>query len=184
MNNYVEIINKILSLGIIFLQIIIVILTINLVFSRRPNNKFLLFFKSNTFIFGFLVSLSAIIASLFYSEIIGYPPCELCWVQRLFIYPQLILFAIGFYKKDNFVINFSLIFAILGSLISLYHIYIENGGSSSLSCASIGTSSAHTISCATRYIYEFNYMTMPIMALTVSLFLLILIFNYKYIVKK
>lgn len=178
---YVEIVNKILSLGTIVLQIVILSLLINLIFFRNVKNTFLVFFKEYTFIFGFLAALGAFLLSLFYSNIVGFPPCELCWVQRIFLYPQLILFGMELYKKDRSIVDFSIVFAIFGSLVSMYHIYIENGGSSSLDCAAGGTSTIGQVSCATRYIYEFGYITMPMMALTLSFFLIIILMNYKYI---
>ena len=180
MSAYVEIVNKILSLGTIFLQILIALIAINLILFRSPNNKILLFFKKYTFFFGFFVALGAVALSLFYSGIVGYPPCELCWIQRIFLYPQLILFSMELYKRDRSIIDFSIVFAIFGSLVSIYHIYIESGGSSSLGCAALTPSNVNQVSCAIRYIYEFGYITMPIMALTLSLFIISILLNYKY----
>ncbi len=181
---YVEIINKLLSLGTIFLQVVILSILIGLIFFRKRENPYLLFFKKYTFILGFLSGLGAFILSIFYSEIIGFPVCELCWIQRIFLYPQLILFGMELYKRDKSMVDFSLVFATIGSLMSIYHVYVENGGTSGLSCAT-GTSlsGANQASCAVRYIYEFGYITMPIMALTLSLFIIIILVNYKYITK-
>lgn len=178
---YVEIINKILSLGTILLQIVIGIILIALIFFRKRNNPLLIFVKKYTFFLGFLGALGAFSLSLFYSEVVGFPPCELCWIQRIFLYPQLILFSMELYKKDRTIVDFSLVFAIIGSLVSIYHIYVENGGSKGLACATITPTNTTQISCAVRYIYEFGYVTMPIMALTLSLFIIILLVNYKYI---
>jgi disulfide bond formation protein DsbB len=183
MIDYISIINKILSLGTIGLQIIIIIILVNFLFYRSRNNKILILIKKYTFHLGFLVSLMAVSLSLFYSEIVGYPACELCWIQRIFLYPQLILFGIELYKKEHSIIDFSIIFAILGSLTSIYHIYVEAGGSLGLTCASIDPRSTNEISCAVRYIYEFGYITMPIMALTISLFIILILINHKYISK-
>jgi len=180
---YVEIVNKILSIGTIFLQLVIIFLIANYLFFRSRENKVLLFFKQYTFIFGFLVALGAVLLSLFYSEIVGFPPCELCWIQRIFLYPQLILFGMELYKKDRSIVDFSIVFAILGSLVSIYHVYVENGGSSSLGCAAITPTNANQVSCAVRYIYEFGYVTMPIMALTLSLFIITILLNYKYMAR-
>jgi disulfide bond formation protein DsbB len=183
MNSYLEIINKILSLGTIFLQVVILFIAVNFIFFRKRTNPFLLFFKEYTFVFGFLVALGAFALSLFYSEIVGYPPCELCWIQRIFLYPQLVLFGMELYKKERSIVDFSLVFAIFGSIVSVYHIYIENGGSSSLGCAALAPTNANQVSCAVRYIYEFGYVTMPIMALTLSLFIISILLNYKYMAK-
>ncbi len=184
MSSYLDIFNKVLSLGTIFLQVIVLLLVINLIFFRSIKNKVLLFFKKYILHFGFLVGLGAVILSLFYSEIIGYPPCELCWIQRIFLYPQLVLFSLGLYKKDKSIVDYSLIFAILGLITSLYHLYIENGGSSSITCVNPSlTSSTSQVSCAIRYVYEFGYITIPVMSLTLSLFIIVIIINYKYITK-
>jgi disulfide bond formation protein DsbB len=177
---YVEIINKILALGTIFLQVVILLIALNFIFNRNDGNKILIFFKKYTFHFGFLVALGAVGLSLFYSEIVGYPACELCWIQRIFLYPQLILFGMELYKKERSIIDFSLAFAVLGSIVSIYHVYVEAGGTRGLACATIDPASTTQISCAIRYIYEFGYVTMPIMALTMSLFIISILLNYKY----
>ena len=180
---YVETVNKILSLGTIGLQLVIVLLIVNLLFLRKHTNRVLLFFKEYTFPLGFLVSLGAVLLSLFYSNIVGFPPCELCWIQRIFLYPQLVLFSMELYKKERSIVDFSIVFAIFGSLTSIYHVYIENGGNSSLGCAALAPTNVNVVSCATRYIYEFGYVTMPIMALTLSLFIIAILLNYKYMAK-
>lgn len=180
---YVDIINKILSLGTIFLQIVIFAILVNLIFFRKRTNPFLVFFKEYTFVLGFLGALGAFALSLFYSNIVGYPACELCWIQRIFLYPQLILFGMELYKRDRSIVDFSLVFATIGSIVSIYHVYVENGGTRGLACASIAPSSTSQISCNVRYIYEFGYITMPIMALTLSLFIIALLLNYKYITR-
>ena len=87
------------------------------------------------------------------------------------------------YKKDRSIVDFSIVFAIIGSIVSMYHIYIENGGSSSLGCTAVNSINTHQVSCAVRYIYEFGYVTMPIMCLTASLFIIAILLNYKYIAK-
>jgi disulfide bond formation protein DsbB len=175
MDLYIGILNKILSLGTIFLQIFILFLIINLIFNRE-NNKFLFFIKKYTFHLGFLSALGAVVLSLFYSEVVGYPPCDLCWIQRLFLYPQLVIFGVELYRKNLSSLDSSLIFAILGSLTSIYHIYVENGGTIGPTCAD---PSSGGVSCAVRYVYEFGFVTMPLMALTLSLFIIILIINYR-----
>ncbi len=177
---YVEIVNKILAVGTIFLQLVIIFLIVNYLFFRSRENKVLLFFKKYTFYLGFLIALGAVLLSLFYSNVVGYPPCELCWIQRIFLYPQLILFGMELYKKDRSIVDFSIAFAILGSITSIYHIFVESGVTSGISCADPSNGG---VSCAVRYIYEFGYVTMPIMALTMSLFIISILLNYKYIVR-
>jgi len=174
---YVDITNKILALGTIFLQLFIIVLIANLIFVRNHNNKILFFVKKYTFYLGFLVALGAVSLSLFYSNIVGYAPCELCWIQRIFLYPQLILFSMELYKRDRSIVDFSIVFAIFGSLVSIYHIFVEAGIASGTTCSDPSNGG---VSCAIRYIYEFGYVTMPVMALTLSLFIISILLNYKY----
>ena len=180
---YVEIINKILSIGTIGLQVFVVAVLIGLIFFRNRQNPFLILVKEYTFVLGFLAALGAFFLSLFYSNIVGFPPCELCWIQRIFLYPQLILFGMELYKRDRSIVDFSIVFATIGSIVSVYHLYIENGGSSNLGCAALTPANATQVSCATRYIYEFGYVTMPLMALTLSLFIITILVNYKYMAR-
>jgi disulfide bond formation protein DsbB len=177
---YVEIINKILAIGTIFLQVVILLIAINFIYNRSRNNKILIFFKNYTFYFGFLVAVGAVALSLFYSEIVGFPPCELCWIQRIFLYPQLVLFGMELYKKEKSIIDFSIVFATLGAITSIYHVFVESGALAGPACAD---PSRGGVSCAIRYIYEFGYVTMPIMALTMSLFIISILLNYKYMVR-
>ncbi len=177
MPSYIDTFNQFISLGVIVMQIIILIISVNLVFFRSRNNKILLFFKKYAFYLGFIVALGAVGLSLFYSNVIGFPPCELCCI---FLYPQAILFGMELYKRDQTMVDFSLAMAFFGVIVSLFHLYIENGGKSSLACA---TGNATTISCATRYVYEFGYITIPTMALTTSVLFILLMLNYKYISK-
>lgn len=177
---YLDTLNKILSVGIIILQVVILVILILLAFFKSRSNPFLIFLKKYTFIFGFLAAFGAVTISLFYSDFIGFPPCDLCWIQRIFLYPQLILFGMELYKRDKSIVDFSIVFAIFGSLVSIYHMYVENGGTKGLACANPANGG---VSCAVRYIYEFGYITMPIMALTLSVFIIALLVNYKYMSK-
>lgn len=178
---YLNEFNTMVAVGVVIMQILIILLSANLLFFRSRDNFTLHLFKKYGFIIGFLIGLGTILLSLFYSNIIGFPACELCWIQRIFLYPQAILFGMELYKKDQTMVDFSLVLAFIGSIVSIFHIYIENGGASSLACS---TGNATTISCATRYVYEFGYITIPTMALTASVFIILLLVNYKYMSRK
>lgn len=177
---YIENFNQLLAIGTIIMQIVILLIAVNLTFVRSHNNKLLLFFKKYGFHFGFLTALAAVAISLFYSEIIGFPPCELCWIQRIFIYPQVILFGMELYKRDRAIVDYSMVMAIFGMIVSLFHMYVERGGASSLACAAGGE---EAISCAFLYVEEFSYVTIPVMALTTSVFIFILLLNYRYMTR-
>ncbi len=128
------------------------------------------FFKKNGLLFAWLISLSAVSISIFYSEFAGFEPCKLCWFQRIFMYPQAILLGLAYFRKDFGFTFYSLPLAFLGTIFSLYHNYIYYGGVTPLPCTAFGLG----VSCARRYVFEFGYITIPLMSLTS--FLLIILF--------
>ena len=84
--------------------------------SKRSNSK------SLTFIFfAFLISLVATFGSLFFSEIMNFIPCSLCWYQRIFMYPLVFLFSINLLLPDDKICKYAFPLACIGWLISIYH---------------------------------------------------------------
>ncbi|HDX9707084.1 TPA: disulfide bond formation protein B, partial [Bacillus thuringiensis] len=55
------------------------------------------------------VSFIATCGSLYLSEILKFEPCNLCWYQRIFMYPLVILLGVAIIKKDYAVSVYSLI---------------------------------------------------------------------------
>lgn len=118
----------------------------------------------------FWLSLIGVGLTLYYSEVIGYVPCGLCWLTRVFFYPQVLLFAVALYKQEGSrVADYSLALSIPGALIALYKHYLELGGTEILPCPASGVGS-----CSKRYIFEFGYVTMPMMGFSLLVLLIIL----------
>ena len=118
--------------------------------------------------------LAAVVGSLVYSNIIGFPPCDLCWYQRIFMYPQLIIVALALYRKDKTVIDYLVPLSVLGAIVALYQSFIQWGFSlgSIVSCASVGGE------CAKVYVKEYSYITIPFMSFTVFIYIIALKFIY------
>lgn len=117
---------------------------------------------------GFLLSVASIVMSLVYSEYFGIEPCGLCWFQRIFLYPQAILFGIALFKRDAGVWVYSVCLSVLGAAVSLYHHYIQITGTHGLPCPASGGD------CGKRFIYEFDYITFPLVAFSMFAFLIVL----------
>jgi len=109
----------------------------------------------------------SIVASLIYSGVIGYPPCVLCWWQRVMIYPQVILYGIALLKEDKNIFRYTLALSLIGVVFSIYHNYLDFGGSALIACDA-------AVSCTARYVNEFGFVTIPLMSL-LSLFSLTII---------
>jgi len=114
-------------------------------------------------------SLAAVALTLFYSEVIGFPPCSLCWWQRVFLYPQVVIFALALFKGQKSIAEYSILLSLIGFGVAIYHHALQILPAGSLPCSAEGT-----ISCAQRFIFEFGYITLPLMAATVFAFLIAL----------
>ncbi len=129
--------------------------------------------------FSFAVMLLSTLASLFYSEIAGFVPCILCWWQRIFVYPQVFIFGLGWWKRDRHAADYGICLSIVGGLIAIYHTFLQFGGSPLVPCSATGVSA----SCTQRYFLEFGYVTIPTMALTAFVLIILLSLAQKAINK-
>ncbi|MEK6844483.1 MAG: disulfide bond formation protein B [Nanoarchaeota archaeon] len=125
--------------------------------------------KNNYFALGLLISLAATLGSLYYSDILGYEPCKLCWYQRIFIYPQVLLFFIAALKRDSRIAIYSIFLSLLGGIIASLHYYIQITNNNLFSCSVIG----YSASCAQQFFLKYGYITIPMMAVTAFIILIL-----------
>lgn len=116
-----------------------------------------------------LVWIQAVVAtvgSLFFSDVLGYPPCKLCWVQRIFIYPLVFIVGVGILKNDKKLPDYVLPLTITGLFIAIYHNLL------SLNIIPENTAPCEAgISCTTKYIELFGFVTIPMLSLLAFIFM-------------
>jgi disulfide bond formation protein DsbB len=119
----------------------------------------------------FLVAAVATGGSLFFSETALFIPCELCWFQRICMYPLSIITLLAALAGEFRIARLLLPLPLVGAGVSVYHLLVEN--------RVVGESSTCMISapggCSVKWINEFGYMTIPTLALTGFLLLLSLL---------
>ena len=120
---------------------------------------------------GFLASFMGMMMSLFYSEVLKYVPCDLCWYQRIFLYPQVFLFAYAWYKKDRAVLPYTLVLSIIGLAIGVYHHMLQIGFDLMKPCSS----APFAVDCSKPSFIEYGFVTFPLMSVVMFGFLSILI---------
>ena len=69
----------------------------------------------NLLLFMWVVALSATMGSLYFSEIRGYEPCELCWIQRILMYPLVIITGIAYVQKNARIAVTTAVFSVIQS---------------------------------------------------------------------
>lgn len=104
-------------------------------------------------------ALVATLGSLWFSEYADFLPCRLCWFQRIFMYPLAIILLVGALLRDRRVVWYAAAFPVIGALFSAYHIYIEiNPEAESTACRAGG------VPCSAKWIDQFGYITIPVLA--------------------
>ena len=106
-----------------------------------------------------LVSVSAL-GSLFFSYVMEFAPCVLCWYQRIFLFPLVLILAIGLFPFDKKVVKYALPLAIAGWLTAVYHNLLYAGFiPKSIQPCSQG------VSCTEEYINLFGILSIPMLSL-------------------
>lgn len=126
--------------------------------------------KRNALYLAWVVSLIATGGSLYFSEVAGFLPCKLCWFQRIFMYPQVILLGIAAYRGDRSIIRYALPLSAIGGLISLYHnleIWFPK-------LAEVAPCTAG-VPCNVDYLNWYGFITIPLMALVAFILITILL---------
>ncbi|MDM5250239.1 MULTISPECIES: disulfide oxidoreductase [unclassified Lysinibacillus] len=117
--------------------------------------------EENGLLFIWIVSVVATLGSLYFSEIRHYEPCKMCWVQRVFMYPIVIMTTIAFIQKNARIAVTTAVFAIMGGSVSLYHYGIQK-----LSFLAETAPACGAVSCTGQYINWLGFITIPFLALT------------------
>lgn len=109
----------------------------------------------------FVVALVATAGSLYFSESAHFIPCKLCWFQRVNMYP-LVLLALPALRHDRRVAQYLLPLPLVGFGIAAWHVLVERGVIADTQSCVISAPGG----CATKWIEEFGYITIPTLAAT------------------
>ena len=126
--------------------------------------------RGNELWLAFAVATTAMLGSLYLSEIVHLIPCTYCWYQRIAMYPLVLILGIAAWRKDHGVQIYAAALSIVGAIIAFYHRIVQAFPELNGSACSAG------VPCTAAYFTLFGFVTIPYMAL--SGFLLILALLY------
>jgi disulfide bond formation protein DsbB len=106
----------------------------------------------------FGTALVATLGSLYYSEIVGFIPCTLCWYQRILMYPLILITLVGILTRDERLPHYVLPLSAIGLGFSIYHYLIQLGVIEHTGVCAVG------VPCNARYVNYFGFVTIPFMA--------------------
>jgi disulfide bond formation protein DsbB len=105
------------------------------------------------------IAVTAMLGSLYYSEVADFPPCRLCWYQRIAMYPLALIVSIAAWRRDTSIRWYGIPLATIGGIVSIYHVVVERYPSLESACDV-------TNPCSIIWVERFGYLTIPAMALS------------------
>jgi disulfide bond formation protein DsbB len=121
---------------------------------------------------GFLLSLFGMVMSLFYSEVVKYAPCDLCWYQRIFMYSQVFIFGYAWYRKERNILPYTLMLSMIGFVIGVYNHMLQIGFDLMKPCST----APFAVDCSKPSFIEYGFVTFPLMSVVLFGFLITFIF--------
>lgn len=129
-----------------------------------------------------LLSLSAVFGSLYFSEIAKLEPCTLCWYLRILLYPIFFISSIAIIRKEQKLLPYYVLpLSILGSLLSFYHSLLQWGVTKE---AFTLCSATTNVACGESNLTFFGFITIPFLGFICSLMITILALWIAYKNKK
>lgn len=119
------------------------------------------FLKENIYYIAWAQALVATLGSLFFSEVMHFTPCKLCWFQRIFMYPLVFVLGTGIVRKEKKLYQYVLPLSIIGWIIALYHnlIYYHVVSENFAPCSI-------DVPCTTKFFAWFGFITIPLLSFT------------------
>lgn len=115
------------------------------------------------------VAWTALLGSLYFSEVLLFKPCKLCWYQRICMYPLAAILAVGLLKRDRDLRWYALPLTLIGLGISGYHVLLQKTSWFHDSCQ-VGTE----VPCSFAYINWLGVFTIPTLSFIAFLLILLL----------
>lgn len=115
------------------------------------------------------IALLATMGSLYYSEFVGYEPCKLCWIQRIFMYPLVVIYGVAIFKKNIDMALSGLILSGIGMCISIYHYGLQK-----IPALNDARDICGDVPCNVQYVNYLGFITIPFLAGTAFIAVFIL----------
>lgn len=128
----------------------------------------------NTLFFCWLIVTIATLGSLFFSDVMHFPPCVMCWYQRICMYPLVVLFFVALFPLDTSVLKYATPLVYIGLFFALYQnlLYYKILPESAQPCS-------QGVSCTSEYINWLGFITIPMLSLFAFTLLATLLFFLK-----
>lgn len=168
---------RILAISTVLGNLSVLMLVLARLFARSLFERIMDWLSDRALPIGLFLSAASTIGSLIYSQVVGFPACILCWIQRVFMYPQMFLFGLALWRKEHMIAPYLFLLSLIGGAVGLYQ-WIKDMflwyGHTTLPCPAV----TGLPSCDRLYVQEFGYVTIPMIALNAFILLAIVTWAY------
>ena len=141
-----------LALGALAVTIVVVVVGATAAGRRRLHGL-----RADALRMAFSVAAVSTVGSLWFSEVGGFLPCELCWYQRIAMYPLVIILGAAAWRGDPDPRWRVLPMSLVGMALSAYHYQLQLFPDQGSSCDIAAP-------CTQQWVDEFGFVSIPFMA--------------------
>lgn len=129
----------------------------------------------NLLLLAWLLSVVATLGAIFIGEIMGKVPCNMCWYQRIFMFPLPVILGIAVYREDFSIWRYTLPLAFLGAGFSAFHslLFFKILPEEVKPCMAEGPS------CSGADMMLWGYLPLPLLSLVAFVLIMIMLFLIK-----
>jgi disulfide bond formation protein DsbB len=114
---------------------------------------------NKSLLLSWIAAIIATLGSLYFSEVMHFIPCTLCWYQRIFMYPLAIILGVAVYRNDKGIYKYALPLSIIGMLIAGYHTLLQK-----IPYLQQFEMCTTGVPCSKDYINWLGFITIPLLA--------------------
>ncbi|MDH3492577.1 MAG: disulfide bond formation protein B [Acidobacteriota bacterium] len=120
------------------------------------------------------IALVSTAGSLFFSLAMELPPCDLCWYQRIALFPLVLIIGTGIVLRDKNLKIYALPLSVFGLAVAFYHnlLYYKLIPQPIVPCSA-------GVSCTETQLELFGFLTIPLMSLVAFILVTIFLLLYK-----
>jgi len=146
------------SIATLSIAVVLVVLSAMLLAELRPAESLRVVLYNHAQKGMLAVAAVAMASSLYYSEIANFTPCELCWFQRIAMYPLAVLLLVAVVTRSRLDSRYVVTMSGIGLSISIYHYQLQLFPDQAQICT------GGVVSCTVKFVDEFGFVSIPFMA--------------------
>ncbi len=155
----------------------VLVLTVVLAFDYYRNDQKLYLRLIAPYVWMVIIftSIGGVATTLLYSEVFGFVPCSLCWLQRVALYSQALMGLAAFLLKDtkHFPV-YGIVLSSFGLLVAVYQYIYQMLPAEILQSGLVPCLADGSADCSKKVMEVFGFVTFPFLSAVLFAFLIVL----------